>query len=246
MSFRTAFWSGISVIGVALIGLPATGILPSILLYNPSESAPLGWYRVEPMEVISRGDLVVSNLPDAASKLAIKRRYLASGIPVIKTVRALDGDTVCAVDGVLFINGTPTVRLLSEDSMGRALPSPWTACRQLQAGEVLLLSDRTPDSFDGRYIGAVREGDIIGRAVWMGDAQKQHTEASIGKFGRRSECKIKARGAKEGLPPCLHIDFYGSMSQDTALRSDAIRNGDNRLAWFHAHNEARFPPDRPK
>ena len=233
-------------IGVALIGLPATGILPSILLYNPSESAPLGWYRVEPMEVISRGDLVVSNLPDAASKLAIQRRYLASGIPVIKTVRALDGDTVCAVDGVLFMNGTPTVRLLSEDSMGRALPSPWKACRQLHAGEVLLLSERTPDSFDGRYFGAVREGDIIGRAVWMGDAGEQQTEALIGEIGGRTECKIKAHGANEGLVPCLHIDFYGSTPRNVALWYGQNPNDDNRLAGFHARNLLCFPPDEPE
>ena len=246
MSFRAAFWSGISVIGVALIGLPATGILPSILLYNPSESAPLGWYRVEPMEVISRGDLVVSNLPDAASRLAIQRRYLASGIPVIKTVRALEGDTVCAANGVLLINGTPTVRLLSADRMERTLPSPWKACRQLHAGEVLLLSERTPDSFDGRYFGVVREGDIIGRAVWMGDAAERQTEAFIGEIGGRAECKIKAHGANEGLVPCLHIDFYGSIGRHAALWSDGNLNEDNRLAWFHTGNLACFPPDRPE
>ena len=246
MSLRAALWSGISVIGVALTGLPATGVLPPLLLYNPSESALLGWYRVEPFEVISRGDLVVSNLPEAAAKLAAERGYLPSDIPVIKTVRALKGDTVCAVDGVLLINGTPAVRLLSADRMERTLPSPWRACRQLRAGEALLLSERTPDSFDGRYFGAVRESDIIGQAVWMGDAREKQTEAFIGEIGSRTECKIKAHGAKEGLVPCLHIDFYGSMPQDTALSSDGIPNGDNRLAWFHTPNLVCLPPDHPE
>tara|TARA_R110002072_G_scaffold120989_1_gene254416 strand:- start:12 stop:752 length:741 start_codon:yes stop_codon:yes gene_type:complete len=246
MRLRAAFWSGFSVIGVALVVLPATGILPPLLLYNPSESAPLGWYRVEPLSMISRGDLVVSHLPEAASRLAIQRRYLASGTPVIKTVRALEGDTVCEVGGVLLINGTPTVRLLSADRMERALPSPWTACRQLHAVEMLLLSERTPDSFDGRYFGAVREGDIIGRAVWMGDAREKHTEAFIEENGERTECKIKAHGANEGLVPCLHIDFYGSMPQDAALSSDGKPNDDNRLAWFHSQKLACFPPDEPE
>tara|TARA_R110002094_G_scaffold215775_1_gene186552 strand:+ start:232 stop:972 length:741 start_codon:yes stop_codon:yes gene_type:complete len=246
MRLRAAFWSGISVIGVALIGLPATGILPSILLYNPSESAPLGWYRVEPMEVISRGDLVVSSLPEAASRLAIQRRYLSSGIPVIKTVRALEGDTVCEVRGVLLINGTPTVRLLSEDRMERTLPSPWKACRQLHAGEVLLLSERTPDSFDGRYFGAVREGDIIGRAVWMGDAGEQQTEALIGEIGGRTECKIKAHGANEGSSPCLHIDFYGSITEDIAPSSERMLNDDYRIGWLHSGELACFPPEQPE
>ncbi|WP_299950114.1 S26 family signal peptidase [Hyphomonas sp. BRH_c22] len=246
MSLRAVFWSGISVLGVALTGLPATGVLPPILLYNPSESAPLGWYRVEPLKVISRGDLVVSNLPEAASRLAIQRRYLASGIPVIKTVRALEGDTVCAVDGVLFINGTPTVRLLSEDSLGRALPSPWKACRLLHAGDVLLLSERTPDSFDGRYFGTVRESDIIGRAVRMGDAGEQQTEAFSVEIGGRTECKIKAHGANEGLSPCLHIDFYGSTDKRAALWFDGNLNDGNRLVWFHTHNLACFPPEQPE
>tara|TARA_R110001599_G_scaffold9532_1_gene47271 strand:+ start:540 stop:1133 length:594 start_codon:yes stop_codon:yes gene_type:complete len=185
MRLRAAFWSGISVIGVALVGLPATDVLPPLLLYNPSQSAPLGWYRVEPLSVISCGDLVVSHLPEAASRLAAKRGYLPSGIPVIKTVRALEGDRVCTVDEVLFINGTPAVRLLFADSLGRTLPSPWKACRLLQPGEVLLLSGRTADSFDGRYFGVVRDGDIIGRAVWIGNAQEQHEAASSGEMGGR-------------------------------------------------------------
>ncbi|WP_199286287.1 S26 family signal peptidase, partial [Hyphomonas chukchiensis] len=119
MSLRAAFWSGFSVIGVALVALPATGILPPRLLYNPSESVPPGWYRVIPLDGVSRGDLVVSNLPEEASKLASERHYLAPGIPVIKTVRALDGDRVCEIDGVLEINGAPTVRLLPADRLGR-------------------------------------------------------------------------------------------------------------------------------
>tara|TARA_R110002124_G_scaffold61215_2_gene167881 strand:+ start:478 stop:1218 length:741 start_codon:yes stop_codon:yes gene_type:complete len=246
MSLRAAIWSGISVIGVAMTGLSATGLLPPFLLYNPSESAPLGWYRVAPLEVISRGDLVVSNLPDAASRTAIQRRYLAPGIPVIKTVRALEGDMVCVVQGALLVNGTPTVRLLSADRMGRTLPSPWKDCRQLQAGEVLLLSDRTPDSFDGRYFGAVRESDIMGRAVWMSGAGKPREEDRSEKIGGKSECKIKAHGANEGLPPCLHIDFYGSTPQDTALWSERTLNDDNSLAWFHSLSTACLPPNQPK
>ncbi|WP_290482812.1 hypothetical protein, partial [Hyphomonas sp. UBA3601] len=58
------------------------------------------------------------------------------------------------------------------------------------------------------------------------------------------ECKIKAHRANEGLSPCLHIDFYGSMPQDTALSSDGKLNDDNRFAWLHSQNLACFPPDQ--
>ena len=246
MSLRAAFWSGISVIGVALISLPATGVLPPLLLYNPSESAPLGWYRVEPFSVISRGDLVVSHLPEAASRLAAKRGYLPSGVPVIKTVRALEGDMVCAVDGELLINGTPAVRLLSTDSLGRALPSPWKACRLLQPGEVLLLSDRTLDSFDGRYFGTVLKADILGRAILLKDVDLAAEIGGQERIDGEFDCKIKAHGANEGLSPCLHIDFYGSTDTYAALWSDGSLNEDNRLAWFHMRNLACFPPDWPE
>ncbi|WP_290490254.1 MULTISPECIES: hypothetical protein, partial [unclassified Hyphomonas] len=62
----------------------------------------------------------------------------------------------------------------------------------------------------------------------------------------RSECKIKAHGANEGLSPCLHIDFYGSMPQCVALWFDGILSKDYRLAWFHSQKLACFPLDRFK
>jgi len=183
--FRTAIWSVFSVAGLALIVIPATGILPPLLLYNPSESAPLGWYRIEAIDEISRGDLVAANLPIDASNLAAQRGYLPTGIPVIKTVAALDGDMVCEERSLLQINGLPTVRVLPTDQAERPLPSPWKACRRLQEDEVLLLSDRTPDSFDGRYFGAVQRIDIVGRAVWMGFAGQPRLEVSKRQSGGR-------------------------------------------------------------
>ncbi len=62
----------------------------------------------------------------------------------------------------------------------------------------------------------------------------------------RSECKIKAHGANEGLVPCLHIDFYGSTGRYAALWFDGNLNDGNRLAWFHSRKLGCFPPDRPE
>jgi conjugative transfer signal peptidase TraF len=244
--YRTVIWNAFSVFGLALIAIPATGILPPILAYNPSKSAPLGWYRIEAIDEISRGDLVVANLPRDASKLAARRGYLPTGIPVIKTVAALDGDMVCEEDGLLQINGLPTVRVLTTDKAERPLPSPWKACRRLQANEILLLSDRTRDSFDGRYFGAVRKTDIIGRAVWMVSAGQPRSEGSIGQLEGRSECKIKARGANEGSSPCLHIDFYGSIHEGIAPSSERMLNEDYRIGWLHSGELACFPPEQPE
>jgi len=243
---RVTIWSAFSALGLALIAIPATGILPPLLLYNPSKSAPLGWYRIEAVSEISRADVVVANLPKQVSELAAQRGYLPLGIPVIKTVVALEGDTVCQIESVLEINGVPTVQVLSTDKTGRPLPSPWKTCRPLRADEVLLLSDRTPDSFDGRYFGAVQKTDIVGQAVWMGISEQQRSEVSKGQLEGRSECKIKAHGANEGSSPCLHIDFYGSIPEDIAPPSERMLNEDDRIGWLHSGELACFPPDQPE
>ncbi|WP_321489054.1 S26 family signal peptidase [uncultured Hyphomonas sp.] len=237
------YWTTLSFLGSALIALPATGLLPFILLYNPSESAPQGWYRIEALEHVSRGDQVVSNLPREAVEYASQRGYLPRGIPVIKTVAALEGDTVCDTGGVLAINDVPIVRMLATDKAGRPLPSPWRTCRRLLPDELLLLSDRTQDSFDGRYFGTVRTTDIIGRAVWMGSAVQTRSEGMRGQIGGRMECKIKAHGANEGFVPCLHIDFYGSIPEDIAPSSERMFNEDDRIGWFHSEELACFPPE---
>jgi len=244
--FRKVYWTTLSVLGSALIVLPATGLLPSILLYNPSQSAPQGWYRIEVLEHVSRGDQVVSNLPHEAAEFASQRGYLPRGIPVIKTVAALEGDTVCDTGSILEINDVPTVRTLAADKAGRPLPSPWRTCRRLLPKEVLLLSDRTQDSFDGRYFGAVQKTDIIGRAVWMGSAVQARSEGMRGQLGGRTECKIKAHGANEGASPCLHIDFYGSIPEDIAPSSERMLNEDNRIEWLHSGELACFPPEQPE
>ena len=243
---RATLWSAASFIGLALVALPTTGILPPLLLYNPSESAPLGWYRVEAFDSISRGDLVVANLPKDAAELAVQRGYLPSGVPVIKTVRALEGDRVCEVEGWLQINGMQSVRTLPADRAGRPLPSPWKTCQQLQEDEILLLSNRTPDSFDGRYFGLVRRADIIGRAVWMTASQKQRLGVSMGETEGGSECKIKAHGANEGSSPCLHIDFCGSIPEDIVPSSERMLNDDYRIGWLHSGELAGSPPEQPE
>jgi conjugative transfer signal peptidase TraF len=242
--FRKVYWTTLSVLGLVMIAIPPTGVLTPILLYNPSPSAPIGWYRVDTIENISQGDLVVANLPQGAGKLASERDYLLPGIPVIKTVAALDGDTVCDTGGVLEINDVPTVRILAADKAGRPLPSPWRTCRRLLPDEVLLLSNRTQDSFDGRYFGSVRKTDIIGRAVWMGSADQARSGGMRGQVGGRTECKIKAHGASEGSSPCLHIDFYGSTPEDIAPSSERILNEDDRIGWLHSGELACCPPEQ--
>jgi type IV secretory pathway protease TraF len=83
----------IRVLGILSVATLCTASLvqivrPSVprLLYNPSPSAPGGWYKLRPNEHARRGDLVAALAPENGAALAIEREYLPQNIPLIKTV----------------------------------------------------------------------------------------------------------------------------------------------------------------
>lgn len=134
------------------------------LVYNASASAPLGFYSVIPGSAVSRGDLVLAALPEAARRLAAERGYLPSGVPVAKHVAGIAGDLACAASGSVILNGRVAAQALPADREGRPLPA-WRGCRTLAAGEIFLLNEGVSASFDGRYYGPIDRSLIIGRLV---------------------------------------------------------------------------------
>lgn len=153
---------GLASIGTTLVLHP----LPR-LVCNASASAPLGLYSVMPGSPIERGDMVVAWAPPAARALAAARNYLPVDVPLVKRVRAIQGDQVCAIGAALSVNGRHVGTRERHDRAGRPLPW-WHGCITLRDGMFLLLND-APGSFDGRYFGATRAADIIGRArpLWL-------------------------------------------------------------------------------
>ena len=156
--------STISLMSLGVAALSVAGILQPTprLVWNASASAPLGLYWVGRDEVISRGDLVLAELPDAFRRLAADRGYLPSGVPVVKHVAATYDDFVCANSGIVVINNRVAADTLLIDRQGRPLPA-WDGCRALAEGEVFLLNEGVPGSFDGRYFGPIKSTAIIGR-----------------------------------------------------------------------------------
>ncbi|HEK0718914.1 TPA: S26 family signal peptidase [Pseudomonas aeruginosa] len=170
---------------IALAGLSAVGLatlawasfvqpLPR-LIYNPSDSVPVGWYRVEPLQPragslprpLSVDSIVLVRLPADATALAAQRGYLPAHIPLLKRVGAVAPQHVCIVAGQVRIDGVPVATVLPADRQGRPLPS-WRHCRPLIEGELFLLSVTNPASFDSRYFGPVRTSAVIGvaRPIW--------------------------------------------------------------------------------
>lgn len=149
---------------VALIGLAAFARWPIRLVYNPSESAPLGWYVWRPVHDLKPGMRVFARLPPAAEQLAEQRGYLPSNLPALKRIGALEGQAVCVEGGLVRIAGRTMTLARPHDGRGRPL-APWIGCRPLAHGEVFLLAGHSHASFDSRYFGPVRGEAILGEAL---------------------------------------------------------------------------------
>jgi len=138
------------------------------LVYNPSDSVSVGWYRIGPPDALRVGATVLTSLPADAAALAAQRRYLPARVPLLKRVGAIAPQHVCIFAALVWISGVPVVDVLPADRLGRSLPS-WPHCRRLEPGELFLLSATNQASFDSRYFGPVSAAAVIGVAhpVWL-------------------------------------------------------------------------------
>ena len=166
----------LAAIGLAALAWAAFVQPPPRLIYNPSDSVAIGWYRVDPQghgidslpHSFSVGSIVLITLPPDAAALAAQRGYLPARVPLLKRVGAVAPQEVCTAGGVVRIDDVPSATVLPADRWDRPLPS-WQQCRRLEPGELFLLSVTNPASFDSRYFGPVSASAVIGVAqpVWL-------------------------------------------------------------------------------
>lgn len=154
------------------VGLLALNIRPKTprLLYNPSESAPIGWYSLEPTHTYHVGDHVAVYLNEDAARLAVDRDYILPNIPIIKTIAAGPGSRYCVSHQLLTIGTDWQVSMELFDRHGREMPRLPAGCTRLLDGEFLVLSNRTQQSFDSRYFGSVHASNILGTVKYLGKA----------------------------------------------------------------------------
>ena len=153
-----------TVMAVVTVAVASNVRSPYRLVYNPSESAPHGWYGVGLPRDLSIDTFVLVSLPDAFTRLADERRYLPRSVPLLKRVAAVAGQHVCERDGLVEIDGNPVTRARKIDGAGRRLDA-WAGCQTLAVGELFLLSATSDSSFDSRYFGPIDHARVIGRAV---------------------------------------------------------------------------------
>ena len=156
--------------GLCLVAVGAVEKQP-VLIYNPSPSASIGWYKVIHSNDYKIGDLVAANIPEWAAQLAHSRGYLPKDVPVIKTIIAAPGSQFCIRGGSLIVADVVPFDSYSTDSLRRELPVQPEGCRSLEAGEFLLASVNYDQSFDSRYFGSVGHSDLIGQVKFIGEVE---------------------------------------------------------------------------
>ncbi len=150
-------------IGLAALLLPLAIPNRVHLVYNPSDSVTRGWYRIVPADAPQVGSIVLTRLPAPAATLAAQRGYLRAGIPLLKRIGAVETQRVCLDGASVRIEDVPVATVMHADGQGRPLAA-WSQCRRLTHGELFLLSNTNPASFDSRYFGPIRASDVIGSA----------------------------------------------------------------------------------
>jgi conjugative transfer signal peptidase TraF len=155
-------------LGVSAAALPLAVDVSPRFIWNASASVPIGLYAVKPASQLQINDLVVVRPPEDVAAFLAEGGYLPRGVPILKHILALPGQTVCRFGSAVTVDAVAVGEARDRDSRGRALPI-WQGCRVLAKDEVFLMN-RPVDSFDGRYFGPLPSSSIVGRAepLWIG------------------------------------------------------------------------------
>ena len=140
-------------------------------IWNATASTPTGLYALQPIGRLHALELVVALPPEPIASYLADDGFLPKGVPLLKHVMALPGQTVCRTGDTITINHIDVGTARNHDHLGRPLPR-WNGCHTLSLGEVFLMNPTVPDSLDGRYFGAFPATSIVARAVplWTDEA----------------------------------------------------------------------------
>lgn len=148
--------------GIALLLLGAAFQMAGARI-NTSKSIPVGLYWTTRAPMDKGAYVLVCPPPSGVFNEARERGYIGAGFCsggysyLMKQVAATARDTVTVTSEGVRVNGErwPQSMPLLADKAGRLLPRFQADGYVLGQAEVLLMSDGSPTSFDGRYFGPV-------------------------------------------------------------------------------------------
>jgi len=145
------------------------------LIWNATASTPIGLYVLHPVGELHALELVAVRLPEPIASFLADGGFLPQGVPLLKRVMALPGQTVCRSGDTVSVDHVDVGAAHDHDHRGRPLPR-WSGCHTLEPGEVFLMNPNVPDSLDGRYFGSLPVTSIVARAapLWTNEAGDGH------------------------------------------------------------------------
>jgi conjugative transfer signal peptidase TraF len=157
-----------ALVGVGVLSLTLGSSWLPLFLWNASASVPVGLYRLQITRERYVTELVAVMPPEPLATFLVDGNYLPSGVPMLKHVVALPGQTVCREGLTLLVDEIAMGMARERDGRGRPLPI-WKGCRVIAQGELFLMNWQSADSLDGRYFGPIPASAVIGRAqpVWI-------------------------------------------------------------------------------
>jgi conjugative transfer signal peptidase TraF len=153
--------------GTAALFAPIVLDAAPLYVWNASDSAPIGLYRLRPADNVFVTELVAIQPPEPLAAFLDLNGYLPIGMPMLKRVLALPGQTVCRSGLTVSVDAIEMGEARERDGRGRPLPK-WQGCRVVGEDELFLMNWQSANSLDGRYFGFLPASAVIGRAlpVW--------------------------------------------------------------------------------
>jgi type IV secretory pathway protease TraF len=112
---------------VVALNVFCTGEGSTHYIWNVSESVPIGFYRLQPTVRLFVTELVAVQPPEPFATFLADGRYLPRGIPMLKRVLALPGQTVCRDRLTITVDKIEIGEAHERDCRGRPLPI-WQGC----------------------------------------------------------------------------------------------------------------------
>ncbi|QQO18342.1 S26 family signal peptidase [Bradyrhizobium diazoefficiens] len=165
----TSPWKTLAMMFASAAALLAPTVLDltPLFVWNASESVPIGLYRLQPAEKLFVTELLAIQPPEPLATFLDVGGYLPAGIPMLKRVLALPGQTVCRTGLAVTVDAIEMGEARDRDGRGRPLPK-WQGCRVVGEDELFVMNWQSADSLDGRYFGFLPASAVLGRAlpVW--------------------------------------------------------------------------------
>jgi conjugative transfer signal peptidase TraF len=133
-------------------------------VWNVSESVPTGLYRLTPARQLSVTEFVALRPPEPLETFLDLNGYLPIGVPMLKRILAVPGQTVCRSGVKVTVDGIELGVARERDGSGRPLPV-WQGCRVVGNDEIFVMNWQSPNSLDGRYFGLIPASAVIGQAI---------------------------------------------------------------------------------